>query len=265
MNAIDIKNLSKTFVSTRTGERVIALENVNLSIPQGEFTAIVGPSGCGKSTLLSIMAGILAATEGQAVHFGETITGPAPDRGVLFQDYALFPWLTVRQNIAFGPKALGTPADSYEPEVDRLITVVGLEGFGDRLPHELSGGMRQRCALARMLANNPRTWLMDEPLAAVDLQTRTLLQEEILRVWGEDRPREDRPTIVFITHGIDEAVLLADRVVVLGRRPGRVKAEMIIDLPRPRFEHRDPAAEGRQVQQIWDEIREEARTAILED
>lgn len=265
MNAIEIRNLSKTFVSSRTGEKVTALENVNLTIPQGEFTAIVGPSGCGKSTLLSIMAGILNASEGAAIHFDETIAGPAPDRGVLFQDYALFPWLSVRQNIAFGPKALGTPAASYEPEVDRLISVVGLSGFEDRLPHELSGGMRQRCALARMLANNPRTWLMDEPLAAVDLQTRTLLQEEILRVWGEDRPRSERPTIVFITHGIDEAVLLADRVVVLGRRPGRVKAEMTIDLPRPRFEHRDPVTEGRLVQQIWDEIREEARTAILED
>lgn len=265
MSAIEIKNLSKTFVSARTGEQVVALENVNLTIPQGEFTAIVGPSGCGKSTLLSIMAGILKPSVGEASHYGDAITGPAPDRGVLFQDYALFPWLTVRQNVAFGPKALGHPMAQVKDEVERLITVVGLDGFGDRLPHELSGGMRQRCALARMLANNPRTWLMDEPLAAVDLQTRTLLQEEILRVWGEDRPKAERPTIVFITHGIDEAVLLADRVVVLGRRPGRVKAEMTIDLPRPRFDHRDPAAEGKLVQQIWDEIREEARTAILED
>lgn len=265
MTAIEIKDLSKTFISSRTGERVTALEHVNLAIPQGEFTAIVGPSGCGKSTLLSIMAGILEASGGEAYHLGEKITGPASDRGVLFQDYALFPWLTVRQNISFGPKALGQPASEFKAEVDRLIAVVGLDGFADRLPHELSGGMRQRCALARMLANEPRTWLMDEPLAAVDLQTRTLLQEEILRVWGEERDRSERPTIVFITHGIDEAVLLADRVVVLGRRPGRVKAEMRIDLPRPRFSHRDPAAEGRFVQDIWDQIRDEARTAILED
>jgi NitT/TauT family transport system ATP-binding protein len=265
MNAIEAKNLSKTFVSSRTGEDVVALKDVNLEVKQGEFVAIVGPSGCGKSTLLSIMAGILEPTEGEARHFGTPIEGPSPDRGVLFQDYALFPWLTVRQNIGFGPKALGKPEDIRTGEEDRLISVVGLEGFGDRLPHELSGGMRQRCALARMLANDPRTWLMDEPLAAVDLQTRTLLQEEILRVWGEDRPPAARPTIIFITHGIDEAVLLADRVIVLGRRPGRVKADLHIDLPRPRFENRDLAAEGKLVQQIWNEIRDEARTAILEE
>ncbi|MHA3979200.1 ABC transporter ATP-binding protein [Halovulum sp. GXIMD14794] len=265
MTAIEIRNLSKVFTSPRTGEKVTALSDVNLTIPEGEFTAIVGPSGCGKSTLLSIMAGILRETEGVALHHGTPIDAPAPDRGVLFQDYALFPWLTVRENIAFGPKALGVPQAEREPEVQRLITVVGLEGFEARLPHELSGGMRQRCALARMLANQPRTWLMDEPLAAVDLQTRTLLQEEILRVWGEERPVSERPTVVFITHGIDEAVLLADRVVVLGRRPGRVKADLRIDLPRPRFERRNHAAEAELVETIWNEIRDEARTAILED
>ncbi|WP_421907520.1 ABC transporter ATP-binding protein [Mameliella sp.] len=265
MSALDISGLSKVFTSPRTGEKVVALQDVNLTLNPGEFTAIVGPSGCGKSTLLSIMAGILPQTTGTARHHGDPIEGPAPDRGVLFQDYALFPWLTVRENIGFGPRALGRAGPETSAEVSRLISVVGLDGFEERLPHELSGGMRQRCALARMLANAPRTWLMDEPLAAVDLQTRTLLQEEILRVWGEDAPTEQRPTVVFITHGIDEAVLLADRVIVLGRRPGRVKADLTVDLPRPRFARRDHAAEAALVEQIWDEIREEARTAILED
>lgn len=265
MSAIEIRNLSKVFTSPRTGEKVEALRDVDITIAPGEFTAIVGPSGCGKSTLLSIMAGILGQTQGEALHHGEPIAGPAPDRGVLFQDYALFPWLSVRENVGFGPKALGKTGPETDEEVKRLISVVGLEGFEERLPHELSGGMRQRCALARMLANAPRTWLMDEPLAAVDLQTRTLLQEEILRVWGEETPPDQRPTVVFITHGIDEAVLLADRVVVLGRRPGRVKADLKIDLPRPRFARRDHAAEAALVETIWNEIREEARTAILED
>ncbi|WP_305985912.1 ABC transporter ATP-binding protein [Roseibium sp. MMSF_3544] len=265
MTAIRIDRISKTFVSSRTGEQVVALKDVDLEVSQGEFVAIVGPSGCGKSTLLSIIAGILEPTSGAAYHYDAPILGPSPDRGVLFQDYALFPWLSVRQNISFGPRARGVPSSEWQQEVDRLISVVGLSGFDTRLPHELSGGMRQRCALARMLANEPRTWLMDEPLAAVDLQTRTLLQEEILRIWGEDQPPADRPAVMFITHGIDEAVLLADRVIVLGRRPGRVKADLKIDLNRPRFEHRDLAAEGVLVQQIWDQIRDEARSAILED
>ncbi len=265
MTAIRIDHISKTFVSNRTGEEVVALAGVELEIAPGEFAAIVGPSGCGKSTLLSIIAGILKPSSGTAYHYDVPIHGPAPDRGVLFQDYALFPWLTVRQNISFGPKARGLPSAEWHQEVERLISVVGLSGFENRLPHELSGGMRQRCALARMLANEPRTWLMDEPLAAVDLQTRTLLQEEILRIWGEERAPTDRPTVVFITHGIDEAVLLADRVIVLGRRPGRIRADLKIDRPRPRFENRDLAAEGVLVQQIWDQIRDEARSAILED
>ncbi len=262
--AIEIRSLSKTFASPRSGERVTALADVTLSVAPGEFVAVVGPSGCGKSTLLSIVAGIVGPSSGEAYHHGAPISGPGPERGVLFQDYALFPWLSVEQNIGFGPSALGAPKGEIAATVERLIAAVGLGGFERRLPHELSGGMRQRCALARMLANAPETWLMDEPLAAVDLQTRTLLQEEILRVWGEERPASERPTALFVTHGIDEAVLLADRVIVLGRRPGRVKAAVTIDIPRPRFRRRNPAREGELVEAIWSEIREEARSAILE-
>ncbi len=263
--SIEIKGLSKTFTSPRTGEQVVALENVSAEIGQGEFVSIVGPSGCGKSTLLAIVAGILQATEGSVVHYAEPVSGPHPDRGVLFQDYALFPWLSVRENIDFGPQALGRPKAERDEAIPQLISMVGLQGFENRLPHELSGGMRQRCALARMLANRPKTWLMDEPLAAVDLQTRTLLQEELLNIWGELRAPDERPNVMFVTHGIDEAVLMADRVIVLGRRPGRVKASVPIDLPRPRFARRKPAREGEYVDQIWNLIRDDAAEAIREE
>lgn len=263
--AISISGLSKVFVSPRTKEKVTALDDVSLEVSQGEFVAIVGPSGCGKSTMLAIVAGIMPASAGSVCHYGDPVTGPHPDRGVLFQDYALFPWLAVADNIDFGPRSLGRPTAERTKTVTRLVSMVGLEGFENRLPHELSGGMRQRCALARMLANEPKTWLMDEPLAAVDLQTRTLLQEELLRIWGEDRPAHERPNVVFVTHGIDEAVLMADRVIVLGRRPGHVKASVNIDLPRPRFGKRRMAREGELVEEIWNLIRDEAAEAIRSD
>lgn len=263
--SIVISGLSKTFVSPRSGEKVTALDDVSLDIEQGEFVSVVGPSGCGKSTMLSIVAGILPSTAGEVSHYGEPIVGPHPDRGVLFQDYALFPWLSVSENIEFGPRSLGQPLTERRETVANLVSMVGLEGFESRLPHELSGGMRQRCALARMLANQPKTWLMDEPLAAVDLQTRTLLQEELLRIWGEDRSAAVRPNVMFVTHGIDEAVLMSDRIIVLGRRPGRVKASVPIDLPRPRFANRNPAREGDHINEIWNLIRDEAAEAIREE
>lgn len=264
-DVLEIRDVSKQFISPRTKEVVQALDGVSMNVSQGEFVAIVGPSGCGKSTLLSIVAGIALATDGTVLNDNQPITGPSPKRGVMFQDYALFPWMTVRENIQFGPKALKQPEAEYKDVAEQLIKTVGLEGFGDRLPHELSGGMRQRCALARMLANNPGVWLMDEPLAAVDLQTRTLLQEELLRIWGEEKPRTERPAVLFVTHGIDEAVLMADRVVVLGRRPGQVKASIDIDLPRPRFSNRNLQREGELVEAIWELIRDEAAEAIIDE
>jgi NitT/TauT family transport system ATP-binding protein len=264
MSAITVDGLCKTFVSPRTGEEVEALRDISLEVSANEFLSIVGPSGCGKSTLLSLIAGLTRPTRGGIYVGGAPITGPGPERGMLFQDYALFPWQTVAENITFGPRARGVRAAERRAISMRMIGIVGLDGFEDRYPHELSGGMRQRCALARMLANEPRIWLMDEPLAAVDLQTRTLLQEEILRIWGEEAGKDLRSTVLFVTHGIDEAVLMADRVVVLGRRPGRIREIVDVDLPRPRFAERDIAREGALVEHIWGLIRDEAARAIVD-
>jgi len=262
---IEARALSKTYVSARTGEEVEALSAVSFSVSPHEFVAIVGPSGCGKSTLLSLMAGFAAPTSGAALADGEPITGPDPRRGVMFQDYALFPWRTVLGNIEFGPFARGVGVEQRQQIARRYIELVGLSGFEHRYPHELSGGMRQRCALARLLANEPEVWLMDEPLAAVDLQTRNILQDELLRLWGDDGEPNQRRSVLFVTHGIDEAVYLADRVIVLGRRPGRIKEIVTIDLPRPRRDRRNSAEAGKLVDHIWNLIRDEAARAIVEE
>lgn len=265
MVMLEARSISKTYVSARTRETVEALRDVSLSVAPGEFVGIVGPSGCGKSTLLSLFAGFNAPSAGTALFDGRVIDGPAPERGVMFQDYALFPWRTVLGNIEFGPLARGVPRGERHAAARRYIELVGLEGFENRYPHELSGGMRQRCALARMLANEPRVWLMDEPLAAVDLQTRNILQDELLRLWGDDHAAAARPAVLFVTHGIDEAVYLCDRVIVLGRRPGQIKAVVDIDLPRPRAAHRASPRAAALVAEIWNLIRAEAERAIIEE
>ncbi len=264
---VTIAGVGKTYISARDGLKVEALAGINFDFRPGEFVTVVGPSGCGKSTLLSLIAGFNAPTVGDIRFEGKPITGPGPERGVMFQDYALFPWRTVAQNIEFGPFARGVDAATRKEQARKLIDVVGLSGFEARFPHELSGGMRQRCALARMLANSPRMWLMDEPLAAVDLQTRTILQDELLRLWGDGDtdPNRQRPTVMFVTHGIDEAVLLADRILVLGRRPGRIKEVVTVDLPRPRAQLRDSPEMARLMSHVWSLIRDEAAQAITEE
>lgn len=183
----------------------------------------------------------------------------------MFQDYALFPWRTVRGNVEFGPLARGVSAAERAALVQSHIDMVGLTGFEDRYPHELSGGMRQRCALARMLANEPKVWLMDEPLAAVDLQTRVILQDELLKLWGDGGDLASRCSVLFITHGIDEAVYLSDRVIVLGRRPGQIKDIVEIKMPRPRNEARTSPEAARYIEHIWGLIRAEAARAIVEE
>lgn len=260
---IKIDKVSKEFVSKRSGDKVSALNEIDLDIWKGEFVAIVGPSGCGKSTLLSCVAGFLKPSSGRILFKNSPVTKPDPARGVLFQDYALFPWRTVIENVEFGPLARGVPKDERLSMARYMVKLVGLEGFEKRFPHELSGGMRQRCALARLLANEPLVWLMDEPLAALDMQTRLILQEELLRLWGQDTTANERPTVIFITHGIEEAVFLADRVVVLGRRPGRIKEIVEVDIPRPRT--RTMPAIGETVDYVWDLIREEAAMAIYDE
>lgn len=262
---VDIKGVGKTYVSARDGQRVQALDGIDFALRRGEFLTVVGPSGCGKSTLLSLIAGFHAPTVGSITFDGKAIAGPGPERGVMFQDYALFPWRTVAGNVEFGPFARGVSASDRRRKAQTMIDVVGLGGFETRYPHELSGGMRQRCALARMLANDPTMWLMDEPLAAVDLQTRIILQDELLRLWGDAEDGKERPTVMFVTHGIDEAVLLADRVLVLARRPGRIKAVVDVNLPRPRDKARNSAEMARLTEHIWSLIRDEAAQAITEE
>jgi NitT/TauT family transport system ATP-binding protein len=262
---VEVRGLSKTYVSGRTGEQVEALADVSFEIGAHEFVGIVGPSGCGKSTLLSLIAGFIAPSAGEVAVDGARVAGPDPRRGVMFQDYALFPWRTVRGNVEFGPLARGLGREERAAIARRNIEMVGLAGFEDRYPHELSGGMRQRCALARLLANEPELWLLDEPLAAVDLQTRNILQDELLRLWGDERDAGTRRAVLLVTHGIDEAVYLSDRVIVLGRRPGRIKEIVPIELSRPRRAHRNSAALGRHVEHIWNLIRDEAARAIVEE
>ena len=262
---LEIRGVGKTYVSARTGESIEALSGIDCMVRPGEFFAVVGPSGCGKSTLLSIIAGFIPPSTGEVRFDGRPVTGPAAERGVIFQDYALFPWRTVLGNVEFGPYARGLSAGERRTRARALIELVGLHGFEGRYPHELSGGMRQRCALARMLANEPRMWLMDEPLAAVDLQTRIILQDELLRLWGDTAGAGNRPTVLFVTHGIDEAVLMADRVLVMARRPGRVKAIVDVDLPRPRAVQRNSPEMARLTEHVWSLIRDDAAQAIAEE
>ncbi|OPX44001.1 taurine import ATP-binding protein TauB [Ruminiclostridium hungatei] len=229
---IVIKNINRVFNIKRNNDSkndFTAIKDVNLNIKAGEFLTIVGPSGCGKSTLLDIIAGLSKPSSGEIYIDNKIITGPALDRGIVLQGYALFPWRTVRHNVEFGLEIKGTGKNERREISTRFIKLVGLEGFEDRYPYELSGGMRQRVAIARALAYDPEVLLMDEPFAAVDAQTRETMQDELLRIW-----EETKKTIVFVTHSIEEAVGLADRVAIMSANPGYIKEVIDIDLPRPR-------------------------------
>lgn len=208
-----------------------ALGSVDLDIADHEFVTVVGPSGCGKSTLLNILAGLEEPTSGAALVDGAAVHGPGPERGVIFQQYALFPWLTVRQNVEFGLRTAGVPRAERRRRSDHYLELVGLDRFADALPKTLSGGMKQRCAIARAYAVDPEILLMDEPFGAVDALTRVRLQEQLLATWS----REKR-TVLFITHDVDEAVFLASRVVVMAAGPGRIQEVVDVDLPYPRTE-----------------------------
>jgi NitT/TauT family transport system ATP-binding protein len=223
MSFITVGNLSKRYGS-RHGD-VMALQDVNLSIREGEFVSIVGPSGCGKSTLLYLIGGFLQPEQGTIMTDGRRVTGPGVDRGVVFQEYALFPWLTVAGNIEYGLKEAGKPAEERARIVRHYVNLIGLAGFENRYPKELSGGMKQRVAIARTLACGPRILLLDEPLGALDAQTREGMQDELLRIW-----QATRTTVVMITHDVSEAVYLSSRIVVMSRRPGTVVEEFGVDL-----------------------------------
>jgi NitT/TauT family transport system ATP-binding protein len=224
---VEIWNLSVLF---RQGSIVNhALQNTSVDIKPGSFVCLLGPSGCGKSTLLNTVAGYVRATTGWARVDGAQVLGPGPDRGMVFQQYSLFPWKTVRDNVAFGPYATGAGRAQAGKIADELLEMVGLARFADRYPAELSGGMQQRVGIARALANKPNVLLMDEPFGALDSQTRAVMQENLLRVWAEFKI-----TVIFVTHDVDEAVFLADRVLVMSAAPGRIIEDVDIKLPRPR-------------------------------
>ena len=223
-----IENVALRF-TPRSGGSVTALENVSLTVEDNEFSVIVGPSGCGKTSLLRLVAGLIEPTEGEIWLDQTRVRGPARDRGMVFQSYTLFPWLTVRKNVEFGLKLRGLPAGDRADIARRFIHQVGLDGFDNHYPGQLSGGMMQRVALARALANDPAVLLMDEPFGALDSQTRSLMQELLLDIW-----QQSSKTVLFITHDIDELVLLGDRVYVMSARPGHIKEMVEIDLPRPR-------------------------------
>jgi NitT/TauT family transport system ATP-binding protein len=225
--AVRIEGLRKAF--RNDGREVVALDGIDLDIAPGELVCLLGPSGCGKSTLLNAIAGFAPPTAGTLTANGRAVTGPGPDRGMVFQEYALFPWMTVEANVAFGLELKGERRAAIARRVEELLRQLGLWEFRDRFPKDLSGGMRQRVAIARVLAIDPPMLLMDEPFGALDALTRRNLQDELLRLWASLRK-----TIVFVTHGIEEAIYLADRVVVMTYRPGRVKRIVPVALARPR-------------------------------
>lgn len=226
---LSLRNVHKTFRSPKTGE-VGALENISLDVKNGEFLTLVGPSGCGKSTILNIIAGFEKADQGEVLIDDRPVTGPGPDRVVLFQEQALFQWLTVEQNVSFGLEMTGVPQEEREQRIQKYLSLVHLVDFRKSHIYEMSGGMKQRVALARALAMEPEVLLMDEPFSSLDSHTRETLQSDIQDIW-----EETHKTIVFVTHGLKEAVALGNRVVLLTPRPGRIQREIEVKLPRPRY------------------------------
>jgi NitT/TauT family transport system ATP-binding protein len=251
--ALQASGIRKTFA--KNGRPLDILDVDTFAAREGEFISIIGPSGCGKSTFLHIMGGFIPADTGRIEVYGKEVRGPGPDRGMMFQEFSLFPWKTVAGNIAWGLEVQGAPRARIEETVARYLDLTGLAEFRNHYPAELSGGMKQRAALARVLAFDPKVLLMDEPFGALDAQTRETMQEELTRVW-----ERTRKTIVFVTHDIEEAVYLGDRVVVLSARPGRIREEIRIDLARPRSLEIKKSMQCHEYRNtIWDLIRSESR------
>jgi len=254
---LTIDNVSRVFPGMRGGEPVRALEPTSLTVAENDFITILGPSGCGKSTLLRIVAGLDRPSTGQVSLKGRAIKGPGADRGMVFQSYTLFPWLTVADNIAYGLREKGVAPAQRREIVASYIEKVGLRGFENHYPKQLSGGMQQRTAIARALANDPAILLLDEPFGALDNQTRSLMQELLLGIW-----ERERKTVLFVTHDIEEAIFLASRVIVMTARPGRIKADIPVDLPHPRhYTMKTSPAFSDLKAQLTEEIRVEAMRA----
>jgi|SRR5271165_12415 len=251
---VSLDNISLSY-STTSGERLVALENINLEVKAGEFVCIVGPSGCGKSTLLHLIAGLHQQSSGRVLVEGKPVNGPGTDRILIFQELGLFPWLKVGQNVEFGMKMKNVPKGEREEKIQHYLRLVHLSKFRDSYIHQLSGGMRQRVALARALAAEPDVLLMDEPFAALDAQTRDLLHDELERIWAETGR-----TIIFVTHNVREAVRLGDRVALMTFRPGRVKKEFRISLPRPR--HIEETEVAQTAKEILSCLREEINKSL---
>ncbi|TFW34044.1 ABC transporter ATP-binding protein [Massilia horti] len=245
---IVIEGVNKVFDSG--GRDVVALKDIDLDIPGGQFVCLLGPSGCGKSTLLNAVAGFAPPSMGTITADGALVTAPGPERGMVFQEYALFPWMTVEQNVAFGLEIKRVPVDEIKRRVGELLGMLSLSDFRQRYPKDLSGGMRQRVAIARVLALDSPIMLMDEPFGALDALTRRNLQDELLRLWAELKK-----TILFVTHSIEEAIYLADRIVVMTYRPGTIKRDILVDLPRMR----DPSA------QEFNELKRELGMLVMEE
>jgi NitT/TauT family transport system ATP-binding protein len=253
---IEIRDLTVEYELSDHRNMLIALWQVNLSIEQGEFIVVVGPSGCGKTTLINAIAGLLTPTSGQILIDGTPVSKPGPDRAMVFQDYALLPWRTVQGNVRFGVEMQsGRAGKTTDAELQKAIDMVGLHGFEQSYPHQLSGGMRQRVGLARALVAQPQVLLMDEPFAALDAMTREVMQGELEQIIADSKQ-----TVIFITHSIDEAIALGDRIVVASARPGRIKEIIPVDLPRPRREYDVKSHPGYAAlrEQLWLSLRDEA-------
>ena len=250
MALLEIKGVNKQFFAD--GKEMEALHDINLSIRENEFVCFIGPSGCGKTTLLRIVAGLEEPTSGTVTLDGDPIRGPSPERGMVFQEYSLFPWRTVLDNTVFGLELKKVPVAERRRLGRQYLKMVGLERFETRYPHELSGGMKQRVAIARALVNDPKAILMDEPFGALDAQTRNTMQSELLRIW-----EEEKKTVIFVTHSVDEAIYLADTIVIMSARPGRIKDIIAIPLARPR------SRTSTEVNQIRDRILCDLRSEIV--
>ena len=256
---IELRGVSKAFRPRRAASETLALQNVSLTVRDGEFVCLLGPSGCGKSTVLNLVAGFEQPSKGDVLLEGHRIKGPGPDRGVVFQEPMLFPWLTVFDNVTFGPRMHGTPEAEYLPAAERLMHRVGLTDFERHRPYELSGGMKQRAALARAWIGNPHVLLLDEPFAALDAQTRLMMQEQLVHLW-----EQNKITVVFVTHDVEEAILIADRVLVMTSRPGQIKADIPVHLKRPRsYEELISSAQTAELKaHIFHLVREETMKAM---
>ena len=253
MIALEVEGLKKSY--TKNGQRLEILDVERFAVREGEFITVIGPSGCGKSTFLHMMGGFIGADAGAIRVYGKEVKEPGPDRGMMFQEFALFPWKTVAGNVAWGLEAQGAARSHIDDVVAKYLDMTGLSEFRNHYPAELSGGMKQRVALARVLAFDPKVLLMDEPFGALDAQTRETMQEEVTLLW-----ERTKKTIVFVTHDIDEAVYLGDRIVVLTARPGRIKEEVKIDLPRPRSLEIKKSIQCHEYRNyVWDLIRSESQ------